>query len=71
MENINKRHYESIRKALEGVGLAVDKIQKKRKKTVITVLCNEKSYEIATLEEQVAKEKTREVKEWKSTEVFG
>ena len=41
MESSNERRYESIRKALEGVGFKVDEIQKKEKKTIITVSCNE------------------------------
>jgi len=41
MESSNDRHYESIKKALEGVGLKVDKIQKKGIKTVITIFRDE------------------------------
>jgi len=38
MKSCNQGHYESIKKALKGVGLKVDEILKQDKKTVITVL---------------------------------
>jgi len=58
MESSNDRYYESIEKALEGVGLKVDKMQKKGKKTVITILRNETD-EMANSEEQRAEVKIR------------
>ena len=58
MESSNDRYYESIKKALEGVGLKVDKMQKKGKKTVITILRNETD-EMANSEEQRAEVKIR------------
>lgn len=40
MGSCNVGHYESIKTALEGVGLKVDKIQKNGRKTVInTIRC--------------------------------
>jgi len=52
MENSIERHYESIKKALEGVGLKVDRIQKNGKKTIITIFRNEISGEIINPAEQ-------------------
>jgi len=60
MESSNERHYGSIKKALEGVGLTVDKIKKKGKKTVITIFRNEASDEI-TIEEEAKGENIKEV----------
>jgi len=37
MESYINKHYECIKKALEGVGLKMDKIHKKGKKTVIII----------------------------------
>ena len=41
MESCNQGHYESIKKALEEVGLTVGRIQKKEKKIVIIAHRNE------------------------------
>jgi len=60
MESSNDGHYESIKKALEGVGLKVDKIQKKGKKTVITIFRVETNDEIVNFEEKKEKVKTNE-----------
>ena len=45
MESSDQQQYDSIKKALEEVGLKVDEIKKKGKKTIITVSCNEKTDE--------------------------
>jgi len=58
MESSNDSHYKSIKKALEGVGLKVDKIQKKGKKTVITILRN-KTDEMINPDEQEVEAKVR------------
>ena len=55
MTNSSEMQYESIKEALEGVGLKVDKIQKKGKKTVITISPNEIKEEIICLENQTSK----------------
>jgi len=62
MENSNERHYESIKKALEGVGLKVDKIQKKGKKTVITIFRDEIYNVMLNPLEQEKKDETSELK---------
>ena len=57
MESSNDRHYESIKKALERVGLKVEKIQKKGKKTVITIFRDE----IANPVEQEEKAESKKI----------
>ena len=42
MENSDQQQYDNIKKALKELGLKVDEIQKKGKKTIITVSCDEK-----------------------------
>ena len=62
MESCNQRHYESIKKALESACFVVDNIQKKGKKTVITILRSETGKEIANPEEDSAIEYIKEIK---------
>ena len=59
MESCNFGHYESVKKALEGVGFKVDKIQKKGKKTVITIF-REESGEITDPDKKRGNDNSRE-----------
>ena len=52
MENFNRGHYESIKKALKRVGFKVDEIAKQGKKTVITVFRCETRENVTTSSEK-------------------
>ena len=62
MKSCNQGHYESIKKAIEGAGFVVDKIQKKGKKTVITIFRNGIGEEIADHKESSVNDVIKELK---------